>query len=400
MMNTTDLKELLVNIKVSKIKLGKMLFLFRKDSDEFMEIDRKYIEYLMSRNKIEDEDLEIVKKTSYEVIKLDMFILQLNNLIEGVITDIINFHIINFNDKKNIHVPLSELINEFELEKLLKIHLNRHSEEKILNLNFHQKIKYLFDKCGFEIIEYERIKESIFLIREMRNLISHNNSIINESFSKNFGIEYGQVGNRLNLTFNETGDFVFDILKFINSLGINCHYKFSIKSDYSEESTTNLLISGYDSILESISDNTEHTLSHFKTHISFEISKYFIVQCICLEKENKKYFYECLLLWTDLLFNYFREGKIEVEEYFRDNQTITNLYEKEFINEDILLGVMEYYNSGDRNTLKKLEIDEVGIIGSRRNEIYKILSIPERFGLTIWERVLLTYISNIQLLEE
>jgi hypothetical protein len=196
---------LFTNLEIGNARLAKYSSYLSFQFENLEAFDKAELEAaLISTSPLSDEKIEFLKSVNYQAIFAESLITAVNNSIENSCTEIIKAHLRLFDKKKDtITIPLSEF-EKHDLETIRNKYHGRYIDHKLLNLNFYDKIKYLIDDIGFIELNKESVKQSLLQLRDLRNLISHNNSKINESFYSNYGPKFGDINETISLSLNRT----------------------------------------------------------------------------------------------------------------------------------------------------------------------------------------------------
>lgn len=194
---------LFTNLKIGNARLAKYVSYLAFQFENFQANDKVELEEeLLNDSLISDEKLEYLKSVNYQSIFAESLVTAVNNSIENNSTEIIKANLRLYDRKKDdITIPLIEF-EWNDLETIKSKYHGRYIDLKLLNLNFYDKLKFLIDEVGFIELNKEPIKQSLLQLRDLRNLISHNNSKITESFYANYSSQFGEIGETLTLSLN------------------------------------------------------------------------------------------------------------------------------------------------------------------------------------------------------
>jgi len=157
-------------------------------------------------NEIEDEELRDFLETRYVDLQNEQAINAVNGILESTFTEIIEFWHLNYNPAiKKVSIRVDEIL-ENPLEELIIHAKSEFVERELSQLTFYEKFNFIQTKFNLglksESIEFKKI----LLLRDLRNLIAHNGSRINVTFTGRYGKSYGKVGERLTISQQELNE--------------------------------------------------------------------------------------------------------------------------------------------------------------------------------------------------
>lgn len=194
--------ELELRLNVIGMRLAKLIKLYIGTVEACEEMDDESGKTVAENTtgEIDDDDLEFYNQTKYVDILTDSLIVNVSTLLESTFSEVIEFHLVNYSKGfKELSVQIKDLeVNS--LEELISASRNQFVEDELKKLSFYRKFKYILDNLGIDMKPSQLGFERLLLIRDIRNLISHNNSKVNQSFVDRYGKEYGRLNDKVHLS--------------------------------------------------------------------------------------------------------------------------------------------------------------------------------------------------------